>query len=112
MEVGAEGASAATAGFVPGATAATTFLELPAAAWAGSGECTLELEDAGGVKMRVHLKGFAAPDNNICERALKKAILHRKNSLFYKTENGAHAGKGFAGLPEGHWVHRPGVQHS
>ena len=25
-------------------------------------------------------------DNNICERALKKAILHRKNSMFYKTE--------------------------
>jgi len=23
---------------------------------------------------------------------LKKAILHRKNSLFYKTENGAHVG--------------------
>jgi hypothetical protein len=31
-------------------------------------------------------------DNNICERALKKAILHRKNSLFYKTLNGAHVG--------------------
>ena len=28
-------------------------------------------------------------DNNVCERALKKAIIHRKNSLFYKTENGA-----------------------
>ena len=27
-------------------------------------------------------------DNNICERALKMAISHRKNSLFYKTENG------------------------
>jgi transposase len=25
-------------------------------------------------------------DNNICERALKKAILHRKNSLFFKSE--------------------------
>jgi len=57
-----EGTPAATAGFVSGATAATTFLELPAAAWTGSGECTLELEDAGGAKMRVHLKGFAAPD--------------------------------------------------
>jgi hypothetical protein len=30
----------------------------------------------------------AALDNNICERALKKAILHRKNALFYKTQNG------------------------
>ncbi len=34
----------------------------------------------------------AALDNNICERALKKAILHRKNSLFFKTENGARVG--------------------
>jgi hypothetical protein len=38
------------------------FLELPTAAWPGSGECTLELEDAGGAKLRVRLKGFAAPD--------------------------------------------------
>lgn len=28
-------------------------------------------------------------DNNICERALKTAILHRKNSLFFKSEHGA-----------------------
>jgi transposase len=31
-------------------------------------------------------------DNNICERALKKAILHRKNAYFYKTKNGARVG--------------------
>ena len=31
-------------------------------------------------------------DNNLCERALKKVILHRKNAMFYKTENGAHTG--------------------
>ena len=31
-------------------------------------------------------------DNNICERALKKCILHRKNALFYKTCNGAMVG--------------------
>ncbi len=31
-------------------------------------------------------------DNNICERILKKAILHRKNALFYKTNRGAHVG--------------------
>ena len=36
--------------------------------------------------------------NNICERALKKAILHRKNALFYKTENGAHVGDIFMSL--------------
>ena len=37
-------------------------------------------------------------DNNICERALKKAILHRKNALFYKTEHGAQVGDLFMGL--------------
>jgi transposase len=37
-------------------------------------------------------------DNNICERALKKAILHRKNAYFYKTENGAHVGDLFMSL--------------
>jgi hypothetical protein len=37
-------------------------------------------------------------DNNICERALKKAICHRKNSLFYKTLNGAHVGDVFMSL--------------
>jgi transposase len=31
-------------------------------------------------------------DNNICERALKRAIRHRKNSLFYKTLHGARVG--------------------
>jgi hypothetical protein len=37
-------------------------------------------------------------DNNICERALKKAILHRKNALFYKTCHGAHVGDVFMSL--------------
>jgi transposase len=37
-------------------------------------------------------------DNNVCERALKKAILHRKNALFYKTKNGAHVGDLFMSL--------------
>ena len=32
----------------------------------------------------------AAPlDNNICEQVLKRAVLHRKNALFYKTQIGA-----------------------
>jgi len=44
-------------------------------------------------KLTLFLREPGAPlDNNICERALKKAILHRKNALFYKTENGAHVG--------------------
>jgi transposase len=34
----------------------------------------------------------APVDNNVVERALKKAILHRKGALFYKTLNGAHVG--------------------
>ena len=37
-------------------------------------------------------------DNNICERSLKMAILHRKNSLFYKTEHGAYIGDMFMSL--------------
>jgi transposase len=44
-------------------------------------------------KLTLFLKKPGAPlDNNICERALKKAILHRKNALFYKTCNGARVG--------------------
>jgi transposase len=43
--------------------------------------------------LTLFLREPGAPlDNNLVERALKKAILHRKNSLFYKTLNGAEAG--------------------
>ena len=38
------------------------FLELPPLAPASLGECTVEWEDAAGSTMRVHLKGFPAPD--------------------------------------------------
>jgi len=39
------------------------------------------------------LREAGAPlDNNICERALKRAVLHRKNALFYKTLHGAEVG--------------------
>jgi hypothetical protein len=31
-------------------------------------------------------------DNNACERALRKAVLHRRNSKYYRTENGARVG--------------------
>lgn len=57
-----EGAPAVTASKVPVEAAGATFLEVPPSAWPGSGECTVELEDGGGAKMRVHVKGFAAPD--------------------------------------------------
>jgi len=44
-------------------------------------------------KLTLFLRQQSAPlDNNIVERALKKAILHRKNALFYKTMNGARVG--------------------
>src|SRR5271157_5137901 len=50
-------------------------------------------------RLTLFLRQPGAPlDNNICERALKKTILHRKNSLFYKTENGAHVGDLFMSL--------------
>ncbi len=50
-------------------------------------------------KLTLFLSKAGAPlDNNICERALKKAILHRKNALFYKTLNGAHVGDVFMSL--------------
>jgi transposase len=49
--------------------------------------------------LTLFLREPGAPlDNNIVERALKKAILHRKNSLFYKTLNGARVGDLFMSL--------------
>jgi transposase len=43
--------------------------------------------------LTLFLRQAGAPlDNNLCERALKKAILHRKNALVYKTQNGARVG--------------------
>src|SRR3984893_4708875 len=39
------------------------------------------------------LREAGAPlDNNVCERALKRAVLHRKNALFYRTLHGADVG--------------------
>ena len=50
-------------------------------------------------QLTLFLRQAGAPlDNNLCERTLKKAILHRKNSLFYKTENGAGVGDLFMSL--------------
>ena len=51
------------------------------------------------LKLTLFLRVAGAPiDNNICERILKKAILHRKNSYFFKTEHGAHVGDIFMSL--------------
>jgi transposase len=50
-------------------------------------------------KLVLFLRVPGAPlDNNIVERALKKLILLRKNSLFYKTENGALVGDMYMSL--------------
>ncbi|MDA3787571.1 MAG: transposase [Desulfobacula sp.] len=45
----------------------------------------------------LHVPG-APLDNNICEQALKRAILHRKNAMFYKTQHGANIGDIFMSL--------------
>jgi transposase len=50
-------------------------------------------------KLTLFLRVPGAPlDNNLCERALKKAIRHRRNSLFYKTPRGARVGDVFMSL--------------
>jgi hypothetical protein len=50
-------------------------------------------------ELTLFLRVPGAPlDNNVCERALKKAILHRKNAYFYKTLNGARVGDLFMSL--------------
>ncbi len=50
-------------------------------------------------KLTLFLRVPKAPlDNNLCEQVLKQAILHRKNSLFYKTTNGAKVGDLFMSL--------------
>jgi len=49
--------------------------------------------------LTLFLRVAGAPlDNNIVERALKKAILSRKNSYFYKTDKGAWVGDLFMSL--------------
>jgi transposase len=49
--------------------------------------------------LTLFLRHAGAPlDNNCCERALKMAILHRKNSLSYKTLHGAQTGDLFMSL--------------
>ena len=49
--------------------------------------------------LTLFLRKAGAPlDNNACERALKMAILHRKNSLSYKTLQGAQTGDRFMSL--------------
>jgi transposase len=49
--------------------------------------------------LTLFLREAGAPlDNNVVERALKRAVLHRKNALFYRTLNGAQVGDLFMSL--------------
>ena len=49
--------------------------------------------------LTLFLREAGAPlDNNVCERALKRAVLHRKNALFYRTLHGAQVGDLFMSL--------------
>ena len=50
-------------------------------------------------KLTLFLRVPGVPlDNNLCEGALKKAILHRKNALFHKTLRGVRVGDIFVSL--------------
>ena len=72
-------------------------------------------------KLTLFLRKPGAPlDNNICERALKLAILHRKNALFvsaqedhgavgYRSEDRAARRRGFRGRLENAGVRRGGI---
>jgi len=49
--------------------------------------------------LTLFLRKAGAPiDNNLVERALKRAVLHRKNALFYRSLNGAQVGDLFMSL--------------
>jgi transposase len=50
-------------------------------------------------KLTLFLRRAGVPiDNNVCERTLKMAIRHRRNSLFYRSERGAEIGDMFMAL--------------
>ena len=68
-------------------------------------ETTREVTGAGIEANRLEAEvaqGATAPgaplENNICERALKMAICHRRNSLFYRTQHDATVGDTFTSL--------------
>jgi hypothetical protein len=50
-------------------------------------------------ELTLFLRRAGAPlDNNVCEQALKRAVLHRKGSMFYKTVTGAEVGDVYMSL--------------
>ena len=51
------------------------------------------------IELTLFLREPGAPlDNNLCEATLKRAIMHRKNSLFYRSAAGARTGDTFMSL--------------
>lgn len=58
---------------------------------------TYMLKHWKGMTLFLHV-AKAPLDNNLCEQVLKKAILHRKNALFYKSFYGAYVGDVFMSL--------------
>lgn len=59
-------------------------------------------------ELTLFLREPLAPlDNSICEHVIKRAIMHRKNSLFYKTETGARTGDAFMSL-----IHMAELNHA
>ena len=58
------------------------FLEMAVPVPAGCGECILELEDAGGAKMRFHLRGVETPDEpELLGRALMILVMPQMQML-------------------------------
>ena len=65
----------------------------------GAGQLRVTICSAFWTPLTLFLRQPGAPlDNNIVERSLKRAILHRKNAYFYRTSNGAHVGDLFMSL--------------
>jgi hypothetical protein len=54
-------------------------------------------EHWGALSLFLRVEG-APLDNSLCERALKRMIIYRKNSMFYRTLNGARVGDIFTSL--------------
>ena len=56
-----------------GSAESSTFVELPSSSLAIASECVIDLEDATGARMRVHLKGPNLPDVLALSRSFWKA---------------------------------------
>jgi len=70
----------------PEENSVTTFLELAPPPRVGSCQCTLELEDVSGAKMRVHLQGAETPDLAVVAQALKKCALPPRDVIAWCAE--------------------------